>query len=1008
MFKISYLRVICILMVFASSLLLAGCGVLDDSGGGDNSPPEFAGVVQAHSPYTDKITLGWIEAMDDKTRSENIKYKVYISTESDPASLISDNNNVAILEYETEYTISGLEADTTYYCLVVAEDMAGNTSTNNRPMEISTIKVNAAIVEKYVDAAVLEVDVNPLVLNSYTLNGDVQADISNGSVLVMEVPNEDGTMGYVLKEVASAQPQAGGMAVSTTNASLGDVISSGALDMSVKLPGSGVNYDTATVSAARQASGFGSNRYITQKYKTPDGNIRIKQSYPVSNNISTPVTRMLNTAKSQMISNVGDEGIRTQSGIDFSGQWTSSDGSFGLSYNFDAYAFFESVEEWREICKDVWWWTECTAKGELEMAAIGVGVPFDADMIVSYDIQGSNYKSETGIKLFEQKAYFLAFAGPVPVSTEYTLALKADVYINTGGTAQGTATASVDGEWFGALYYMEKQYAGLSDIDDLKYRINLTPTDINAEFDVVVRVYPEVKMTVYSTASLTANLIMRFDTLTKVQNYPMVSNPNAYQFNQLDVFYGSNYNIWADLSVFGQEVGRWDMLDGVIQPSIGIYSLPTISLSCLDPNIEVGQTTQCTSTITGGINNPVYWQQVDLWSDYSKVAIEIVSQTVSGNTKTEVINVTGVTSGSDTMRASAWGYSLIGPIGMQYADVAITVSDVDADGDGYTNGNDCNDSDPAINPSTIWYKDSDGDGYGDGSTITQCAQPAGYDLAANLTATSGDCDDTSPLYSPETIWYYDGDADGYGDGTSITQCAGVADYYLVGELLATAGDINDADATVRAAGENMVAYYPFNGNALDASGNSNDGTVVGPTLTTDRYNTASSAYDFDGINDYIKVLDSSSLDLTTGITTAAWVKPSDLTSTTYQEILRKTDALTPTGYLFSFQISGAYLTLGLNRNGVYESDTPIDSAALTDGSWHFVAGTYDGTIFKIYLDGVLIGTKMVSTTIGTNAADLYLGSSTPINELFTGALDEIRIYNWALSESGVQQLYSTP
>ena len=50
----------------------------------------------------------------------------------------------------------------------------------------------------------------------------------------------------------------------------------------------------------------------------------------------------------------------------------------------------------------------------------------------------------------------------------------------------------------------------------------------------------------------------------------------------------------------------------------------------------------------------------------------------------------------------------------------------------------------------------------------------------------------------------------------------------------------------------MVTYYPFNGNASDESGNGNDGTVIGATLTADRFGRANSAYSFDGINDYIK------------------------------------------------------------------------------------------------------------------------------------------------------------
>jgi len=57
----------------------------------------------------------------------------------------------------------------------------------------------------------------------------------------------------------------------------------------------------------------------------------------------------------------------------------------------------------------------------------------------------------------------------------------------------------------------------------------------------------------------------------------------------------------------------------------------------------------------------------------------------------------------------------------------------------------------------------------------------------------------------------------------------------------------------------LVAYWPFNGNANDESGNKNDGIVYGASLTSDRFGNMNSAYNFDGINDYIFIKDSSIL-----------------------------------------------------------------------------------------------------------------------------------------------------
>jgi len=69
--------------------------------------------------------------------------------------------------------------------------------------------------------------------------------------------------------------------------------------------------------------------------------------------------------------------------------------------------------------------------------------------------------------------------------------------------------------------------------------------------------------------------------------------------------------------------------------------------------------------------------------------------------------------------------------------------------------------------------------------------------------------------------------------------------------------------------DGLVAYYPFNGNANDASGNGNNGTINGTILTTNRFGTPNSAYYFPGNNDWISVPDAPSLDLTNGYTLSA-------------------------------------------------------------------------------------------------------------------------------------------
>ena len=95
--------------------------------------------------------------------------------------------------------------------------------------------------------------------------------------------------------------------------------------------------------------------------------------------------------------------------------------------------------------------------------------------------------------------------------------------------------------------------------------------------------------------------------------------------------------------------------------------------------------------------------------------------------------------------------------------------------------------------------------------------------------------------------------------------------------------------------DGLVAYYPFNGNANDESGNGNNGTVHGATLTTDRFGNANKAYYFNGVNSFIEVSDSSTLDIPINLTFSVWINQN--VSGGFR-IIDKITATGADGYLF--------------------------------------------------------------------------------------------------------------
>ncbi|MFN3997653.1 MAG: MopE-related protein [Algoriphagus sp.] len=146
---------------------------------------------------------------------------------------------------------------------------------------------------------------------------------------------------------------------------------------------------------------------------------------------------------------------------------------------------------------------------------------------------------------------------------------------------------------------------------------------------------------------------------------------------------------------------------------------------------------------------------------------------------------------------------------------------------GYVSNNtDCNDSNPEINPNTVWYEDRDGDGYPSNRTFTGCNRPQFFyggffsttftlgKLASELAGLTLDCDDTNASISPGTVWYKDVDNDGFSDGASQQSCFRPSGYKLIGEVV-PGGDCDDNDAAINP----NTRWYPDFDNDGYSTGN---------------------------------------------------------------------------------------------------------------------------------------------------------------------------------------------
>jgi hypothetical protein len=214
----------------------------------------------------------------------------------------------------------------------------------------------------------------------------------------------------------------------------------------------------------------------------------------------------------------------------------------------------------------------------------------------------------------------------------------------------------------------------------------------------------------------------------------------------------------------------------------------------------------------------------------------------------------------------------------------------------------------------------------------------------------------------------------------------------------------------------LRAYYPFNGNANDVSGNNNHPVFNNASLTTDRFGNPSSAYLFNGTSNYMRIPNSPSLNTSNQLSLTAWVKVNGFYQGTCHgnNILMKGDNDPAIGmYLLRFDDYGytnaqncAIATPDIAHQNFYGKGSNLPpngyTPYITQGQWISVVYTNDGATARLYVDCQLkIATA--GTYSFTNAYDLYFGrmNHATYPYWFNGVMDEIRIYDRALNQDEV-------
>jgi len=185
--------------------------------------------------------------------------------------------------------------------------------------------------------------------------------------------------------------------------------------------------------------------------------------------------------------------------------------------------------------------------------------------------------------------------------------------------------------------------------------------------------------------------------------------------------------------------------------------------------------------------------------------------------------------------------------------------------------------------------------------------------------------------------------------------------------------------------------------ANDSSGNGNNGAIQGTVTWVPGI--LDGALQFNGTDTYINCGNGPSLQIQNQITMAFWLKTPGFTRN-WAALITKGDG---SWRMSRSSETGQFRAHGYRRHDDHGCSLVRCQQGVADNEWHHVAGVYDGTMARIYIDGVESASKAATGQLSTSANNVLIGENeAAIGRLLTGTLDDVRIYSRGLNAEQIQ------